>query len=83
MGSSRPQPLKLASKLRWIRMTMGLTQEEMAKLVKHKRSPVYPGHISEFENGRREPSLLVLLGYARAINLPVDSLVDDAINLRK
>ena len=83
MGSSRPQPLKLASKLRWIRMQMGLTQEEMAKVVKHKRSPVYPGHISEFENGSREPSLLVLLGYARAVKVPIDSMVDDEITLRK
>jgi transcriptional regulator with XRE-family HTH domain len=81
MGSSRPQPRKLAAKLRLIRMRLNLTQEQMADVVKHKRSPVYPGHISEFENGRREPSLLVLLKYARAANLTADSLIDDEVQL--
>jgi len=83
MGSSRPQPRKLAAKLRTIRMRLDLSQEEMAKLVQHKRSPVYPGHISEFENGKREPSLLVLLRYARAVELHVDALIDDEIPLRQ
>lgn len=82
MGYSRPQPRKLAAKLRNIRMRLGLTQEQMARLVHHKRSPVYPGHISEFERGRREPSLLVLLRYARAADMLVDSLIDDEVHLR-
>lgn len=82
MGSSRPQPRKLAAKLRLIRMRLNLTQEQMAGIVEHKRSPVYPGHISEFESGRREPSLLVLLRYARAVDLPVDWLIDDEVKLR-
>ena len=82
MGSSRPQPRKLPAKLRSIRRGLDLSQEEMAKLVRHKRSPVYPGHISEFENGRREPSLLVLLRYARVSGLNVESLIDDDIPLR-
>jgi len=30
---------------------LGLTQEDMAKLVRHRRAPVYRSHISEFENG--------------------------------
>ena len=60
MGSARPQPRRLASKLREIRTNLDLTQQQMAEILRHRRSPVYPGHISEFETGRREPSLLVL-----------------------
>ena len=81
MGYARPQPRRLASKLRRIRVKLGLTQQRMAELVRHKRSPVYPGHISEFEAGRREPSLLVLLRYARAAGVKVEMLIDDELNL--
>lgn len=57
-GSSRPQPRLLSRKLREIRKRLEVTQQVMAEIVGQKRSPVYPGHISEFEAGRREPSLL-------------------------
>jgi transcriptional regulator with XRE-family HTH domain len=81
MGYARPQPRRLASKLRKIRLKLGLTQAQMAQLVQHRRSPVYPGHVSEFEAGLREPSLLVLLKYARAERITVDHLIDDDLNL--
>jgi hypothetical protein len=48
MGYSRPQPRRLASKLRKIRVRLNLTQQQMAEQVRHRRSPVYPGHVSEF-----------------------------------
>jgi transcriptional regulator with XRE-family HTH domain len=82
MGYARPQPRYLASKLRKIRKQLNVTQKTMAELVRHKKSPVYPGHISEFEAGRREPSLLVLLQYARVANVSVNALIDDEINLK-
>lgn len=81
MGSSRPQPRRLAVKLRRIRMKLQLTQEQMAALVRHRSSPVYPGNISEFEAGRREPSLLVLLKYARAAGVTADALIDDELDV--
>ena len=82
MGQARrPQPRRLASKLHEIRVRLDLTQEEMARLVKHRRAPVYRSHISEFENGKREPSLLVLLQYARTADVVVDVLVDDDLEL--
>jgi hypothetical protein len=37
--------------------------------------------ISEYERGRREPSLWVLLAYARAACIHLEDLVDDAIDL--
>jgi transcriptional regulator with XRE-family HTH domain len=81
MGSSRPQPRYLGKKLREIRKRLNVTQQVMADIVAHKKSPVYPGHISEFEAGRREPSLLVLLQYARAAKVSVDVLIDEEIEL--
>ena len=38
--------------------------------------------ISAYELGKREPTLLDLLEYARLINVSVDSLIDDRLNLR-
>lgn len=82
MGYARPQPRQLAAKLRQIRRQLKLTQKQMADVVKHKRSPVYPVHVSEFERGRREPSLLVLLRYACAAKVTVEQLIDDDLSLR-
>lgn len=82
MGQSRrPQPTRLALKLRLIRKLLGFSQEQMAERLKHVKSPPQPGHISEFERGKREPSLLVLVAYARVSGLLVDDLVDDEIDL--
>jgi len=39
------------------------------------------GTISAYELGNREPSLLVLLSYARVAGVYVDVLVDDELDL--
>lgn len=82
MGSSRrPQPERLPAKLLQIRQLLDLTQEQMASRLGHVKSPPQPGLISRFEQGKREPSLLVLLEYARIAGLSMESLVDDEIDL--
>jgi transcriptional regulator with XRE-family HTH domain len=82
MGQSpRPRPKRLASKLRQLRSLLHLTQEQMSEAIKHIESPPQPGHISEFELGKREPSLLFLLAVARLGKLPMELLVDDALDL--
>lgn len=82
MGTSRrPRPARLASKLRQIRIMLGLTQEQLRDLLTTRKSPVYAGHVSEFERGKREPSLLTLLAYARAARVSMDVLVDDKLDL--
>jgi transcriptional regulator with XRE-family HTH domain len=82
MGQSpRPRPKHLATKLRQLRGLLHLTQEQMAEAVRHIDSPPQPGHISEFELGKREPSLLFLLAVARLAGIPLEFLVDDALNL--
>lgn len=82
MGSRRrPQPLLLPAKLLRIRQSLDLTQEQMARRLETKRSPVYPTHISEFERGLREPSLLVLLQYAHLAGVSADVLINDDLDL--
>lgn len=82
MGASRrPQPKLLARKLYLLRMGLNLTQEEMAEQLRHAPSPPRPADISRFEQGIREPSLPVLLLYARSAGVLVDTLVDDELSL--
>ncbi len=82
MGRSRrDHPKRLAAKLREIRIGANLTQEEMAKRLQQTKSSTRPGHISEIERGLREPTLLVLLSYARIGGVSVDVLIDDKMDL--
>lgn len=82
MGSARrSQPERLPAKLLQIRQLLDLTQEQMASRLRHVKSPPQPGLISRFEQGKREPSLIVLLEYARIAGIPMESLVDDGIDL--
>jgi transcriptional regulator with XRE-family HTH domain len=82
MGYTPEKPKRLAEKLSQIRQGLGLSQNG---LVKHLglTGQLSQGKISEFETGRREPSLLVLLKYARAVGLSVDVLIDDELDLPK
>jgi transcriptional regulator with XRE-family HTH domain len=82
MGSARrPQPKYLPAKLLKIRQLLGLTQEQMAARLKHVKPTPQPGQVSRFEQGKREPSLLVLLEYARTAGISIDVLVDDKLDL--
>jgi transcriptional regulator with XRE-family HTH domain len=82
MGSRRrPQPLRLPEKLLLIRQSLNLSQEQLAKKLETMRSPVYPTHISEFERGLREPSLLALLQYSQLAGISTDVLIDDDLEL--
>jgi transcriptional regulator with XRE-family HTH domain len=82
MGTARrPQPKYLPAKLLRIRQALGLTQEQMAARLQHLKPPPQPGQISRFEQGKREPSLLILLEYARLVGITIDSLADDETEL--
>lgn len=63
--AKRPVPKKLTKKLAHIRANAGLSQMEMVKALNYKASPLYPAMISQFETGRREPPLMLLLSHAR------------------
>jgi transcriptional regulator with XRE-family HTH domain len=81
-------PSRLAEKLFLIRWHLKLTQEQMVERLRSKMGqasekipPLYPGHVSEYEQGKREPPLVVLLYYARLAEVPLENLVDDGLNL--
>jgi transcriptional regulator with XRE-family HTH domain len=77
----RVQPKRLAYKLREIRKRLELSQQELADQFKHIPAPPYPGLISRYEQGKAEPSLLVLLEYTRLAGIAMEVLVDDKQDL--
>lgn len=79
--AKRPVPKKLAKKLAQIRADLGLSQTQMVTAVNYKASPLRPAQISQFETGRREPPLMLLLAYARLAGVSTDVLIDDKQNL--
>lgn len=79
--SSRPRPKYLGKKLLRIRDAFGLTQEEMVKRLAVKKEGLTHSSISGYELGAREPSLRVLLEYARLANVHLEVLADDNLNL--
>jgi transcriptional regulator with XRE-family HTH domain len=81
--AARPRPKRLAPKLRQLRVSLALTQKQLARALSHIESAPQPGHISEFEQGRREPSLLFLLEVARLAGISMELLVDDELDLPK
>ena len=82
MGKKRrAQPRKLAGKLREIRSRLELSQVELAGRFETIHEDIYPGLISRFEQGKVEPSLLILLEYARLVGVSMDILVDDKLKL--
>lgn len=84
MGRSyRSRPKKLGGKLRLIRLGLECTQAEMVEKLSVKDEPLYSASISQYETGKREPPLLVLLRYARLAGVSVESLIDDKMTLPK
>lgn len=80
--TARERPRRLAIKLLQIRKMLDLTQKEMLTALK-MNNKVHPSAISGYELGTREPSLLILLRYARLAGVVMDVLVDDKLDLPK
>lgn len=78
---NRARPKRLGGKLRQIRTDLGLTQPEMIQKLGVTGANLHPSNISEFESNKREPSLLVLLRYARIAGVSTDVLIDDKLKL--
>lgn len=78
----RPKPARLAEKLLQIRLSLGLSQNEMLRVLGLDEK-LFRSAVSGYELGTREPPLPVLLSYARAAGVCLDSLVDDVIEIPK
>lgn len=80
MGSTRERPERLAEKLRQVRLSLGVSQSEMVRRLEAEDQLDY-ARISGFETGLREPTLKILLRYARLANVHMEALVDDDLDL--
>jgi transcriptional regulator with XRE-family HTH domain len=81
MGTPRQKVGRLPNKLLQIRVTLGLSQSEMHRKLA-VRDIVY-NRISDYERGKREPPLKVLLRYARVSGVSMEALADDDMDLPK
>ncbi len=81
MGTNpRVRPQRLAEKLRYIRLSLGVTQAELLRELGIEGLATQ-SKISEFESGTRDPSLLILLQYSRLAGVHMEDLVDDKTDL--
>ena len=83
--SKRLRPARLAEKLLLIRQELGLSQ---GGLVRHLglEDQIGRDYVSKFENGLLEPTLDVLLAYARAVSRNksgdvLEAIIDDEKNI--
>ncbi len=77
----RPAPKRLGEKLFAIRVALELSQTGIVERLDYRESPLYAAQISNFEQGKREPPLQLLLAYARLANIPLEILADDNLDL--
>ncbi len=77
---ARMRQERLAEKLLQVRTALGLSQSEMLRRLGFEDVLDYK-RISEYELGKSEPPLAVLLSYARAAGVCVDVLIDDELDL--
>ena len=77
---ARMKQERLAEKLLQIRLALELSQSEMLRRLGFEDALDYK-RISEYELGKNEPPLAVLLSYARAVNVSTDVLIDDQLDL--
>ena len=80
MGYVRRRPERLAEKLRKIRNALGLSQTELHKSLGVEEDIPYT-RISDYELGKNEPTLIVLLEYARVAGVHLETIVDDRLDL--
>lgn len=81
-NATQTSPKRLAEKLLQIRKNLNLSQSAMLVRLGFQ-DVLFRSNISQYELGRREPPLYVLLCYARIAEIYVDILIDDDLNLPK
>jgi len=80
MGSPRPRPRHLATKLLEIRLSLGLSQQKLVKRL-GVEDQIHYSNISKYELDKNEPPLAILLAYARAAEVALENIVDDELEL--
>jgi transcriptional regulator with XRE-family HTH domain len=80
MTLARQRAERLAGKLLQIRIALGLSQSQMLRRLGAEDMVLYQ-RISEYERGKREPPLPILLRYARVAGVNTEALIDDELDL--
>lgn len=78
--AARRRPERLAEKLLEVRLKLGLSQNEMIRLM-GLGEELQQDYVSKFERGVLQPPLHVLLAYAEAANVWVEALIKDSVDL--
>jgi len=76
----RQKPGRLAEKLLQVRVALGGSQGELFKRLDVEKFSELK-RISDYETGKSEPPLPVLLRYARLAGVCVETLIDDDLKL--
>jgi transcriptional regulator with XRE-family HTH domain len=76
----RRRPERLAEKLKAIRETLGLSQNEMVSRL-GLNDELTREEVSAFERGTHEPNLLVLLAYSDVANVTLEVLARDSLDI--
>jgi len=79
MRNPRHRSKLLPQKLALIREHSELTHHAM----KERLQLSTPARVLEYENGKREPPMEIVLGYGRLGGVPMESIVDDEISLKE
>lgn len=75
---ARLRPERLAEKLRQVRLALGLSQTE---LLNRLGFDIHYSRVSEYELGKNEPPLPILLRYAEIAGVCVDLLINDNLDI--
>ncbi len=80
MGNARRRPQRLAEKLLHVRTALGLSQSELWRRLGVEDEIPFK-RISDFELDKAEPTLMILLQYARVAGINTEALIDDSLDL--
>ena len=78
MGKPKQRPERLAEKLKAIRMSLGLSQNELIRRLGFENELIQ-SHISayEAEKHNRIPPVGVILQYSKVSGIPLEQIIDD------
>jgi transcriptional regulator with XRE-family HTH domain len=81
MGHSRRIPERLGEKLMAVRLRLGCSFAEMADKLSDERDSVTKSHVFQYENGKMDPPLAILLRYSRLARVRMEIFADDTKDL--
>jgi transcriptional regulator with XRE-family HTH domain len=88
MGNPRRHPKLLGAKLLTIREFLNVSQADMAtklqlEVLSYSRweYQIDPARVSDYEKGKREPNLFVIIAYGRLGNVHLESMADDYVTV--